>query len=472
MLNNNLKPLDKNILSQLKIWNDLTDQQSNNIKSIIGDILKTHFNISFNNIKMSVQIFYLNKKSSTENRIPEPIKPNLDALKLDIDEYELIVFLDKDNITNEDFENNSYHIILNENGEFIEISLINSIDLESNEKENSLLPFPIKFNEYRIEETKDEIFLINNNNNERTLLKVQSLFNNYPTYVPFLEHVYKEEQNNEITKNEEVTNNFFLNIPFISSLFSFLFKNNEETNEEINQEKIKYDYYIRYCHYDKPNLYAFLISRYAFGLNPCCVYVNIETNKIYLDYAPNYDYPQGLFIRKINENEADIYLSVENKKVNYLYKNTNLKRKTDVIRFDNVNSNWYPLSIEKKFNRLEKCIIYTESNNIDNLENFFLNEIKKSYELTINKNHNEAIVSYLNLIDIHTLTDICENQMFYVYYNLACNYSLIKNKESAIKYLKLAYNTTYFDYVQYEKDTDLDFIRNESEILDLIKLKD
>lgn len=263
-----------------------------------------------------------------------------------------------------------------------------------------------------------------------------------------------------------------MNIPFISSLFSFLFKNNEETNEEINQEKIKYDYYIRYCHYDKPNLYAFLISRYAFGLNPCCVYVNIETNKIYLDYAPNYDYPQGLFIRKINENEADIYLSVENKKVNYLYKNTNLKRKTDVIRFDNVNSNWYPLSIEKKFNRLEKCIIYTESNNIDNLENFFLNEIKKSYELTINKNHNEAIVSYLNLIDIHTLTDICENQMFYVYYNLACNYSLIKNKESAIKYLKLAYNTTYFDYVQYEKDTDLDFIRNESEILDLIKLKD
>lgn len=224
MLNNNLKPLDKNILSQLKIWNDLTDQQSNNIKSIIGDILKTHFNISFNNIKMSVQIFYLNKKSSTENRIPEPIKPNLDALKLDIDEYELIVFLDKDNITNEDFENNSYHIILNENGEFIEISLINSIDLESIEKENSLLPFPIKFNEYRIEETKDEIFLINNNNNERTLLKVQSLFNNYPTYVPFLEHVYKEEQNNEITKNEEVTNNFFLIFLLFLPYFLFYLK--------------------------------------------------------------------------------------------------------------------------------------------------------------------------------------------------------------------------------------------------------
>jgi hypothetical protein len=56
-------------------------------------------------------------------------------------------------------------------------------------------------------------------------------------------------------------------------------------------------------------------------------------------------------------------------------------------------------------------------------------------------------------------------------YNLACAYSLKKQKKKALKYLRMAVDEGFTNRNHMEKDKDLDYIRNEKafkQIMDIL----
>jgi hypothetical protein len=54
------------------------------------------------------------------------------------------------------------------------------------------------------------------------------------------------------------------------------------------------------------------------------------------------------------------------------------------------------------------------------------------------------------------------------WYNLACVYSLKKDKYNALEYFRTAVEKGFNDLANIKKDTDLDFIRNEEEFKKII----
>lgn len=55
------------------------------------------------------------------------------------------------------------------------------------------------------------------------------------------------------------------------------------------------------------------------------------------------------------------------------------------------------------------------------------------------------------------------------YYNMACLYSLKKDKKQAVNYFGKAVNAGYTNYLHAQKDTDLDFIRNDEKFRTLME---
>ena len=62
----------------------------------------------------------------------------------------------------------------------------------------------------------------------------------------------------------------------------------------------------------------------------------------------------------------------------------------------------------------------------------------------------------------------CENAGV-VLYNISCCYSMLNNKEEAIKYIEQAFIHQYTDLNNMKKDTDIDNIRNTKEFKALMK---
>ncbi len=75
--------------------------------------------------------------------------------------------------------------------------------------------------------------------------------------------------------------------------------------------------------------------------------------------------------------------------------------------------------------------------------------------------HDEALKAYNEAIEIKP-----DYQLGW--YNLACLYSLKKEKEKALKYLLKAIENGYKNLSHIEKDSDLDYIRNEKEFQEII----
>jgi tetratricopeptide (TPR) repeat protein len=73
----------------------------------------------------------------------------------------------------------------------------------------------------------------------------------------------------------------------------------------------------------------------------------------------------------------------------------------------------------------------------------------------------EALKAYEKAIEINP-------DYHLTWYNLACFYSLKKDKDKALKYLQKAIENGYNDLSHIKKDNDLDFIKNETEFKKII----
>jgi len=108
----------------------------------------------------------------------------------------------------------------------------------------------------------------------------------------------------------------------------------------------------------------------------------------------------------------------------------------------------------------------------------------KYYKLVLEKNASFSIAA-LNLGIIYAKTKnykeaikITEQEIkkhnplnYKIYYNLACFYSLDKDKDNAIKYLELAIKNGFKDFEKIKTDSDLDYIKAEEKYKKLINKK-
>ena len=85
----------------------------------------------------------------------------------------------------------------------------------------------------------------------------------------------------------------------------------------------------------------------------------------------------------------------------------------------------------------------------------------KAIDLSSLGRHEEAIKAYEKAIEIKP----DDNN---TWYNLACLYSLKKQKDNALKSFRKAIEYGFNDLAHIRKDKDLDFIRNEEEFKKII----
>lgn len=70
--------------------------------------------------------------------------------------------------------------------------------------------------------------------------------------------------------------------------------------------------------------------------------------------------------------------------------------------------------------------------------------------------------SYLKGLKVDEMLYLLKPRDPVVLYNLACSYSLLKEKDKALRSIKQAINCGYDDFDHLENDTDLDNLRDDS----------
>jgi tetratricopeptide (TPR) repeat protein len=69
---------------------------------------------------------------------------------------------------------------------------------------------------------------------------------------------------------------------------------------------------------------------------------------------------------------------------------------------------------------------------------------------------------YLKGLEVDEMLYLLKPRDPIVLYNLACSYSLLNEKDKALRSIKQAINCGYDDFCQIENDTDLDNLRSDS----------
>ncbi len=91
--------------------------------------------------------------------------------------------------------------------------------------------------------------------------------------------------------------------------------------------------------------------------------------------------------------------------------------------------------------------------------------IVDAYEKKDVKTQEKLMTEFLTKYEKLNENDKKENVNYIVnaYYNIACTYALIKNKDKSLFYLKKSIEKGYTDYMHIQEDSDLNYIRHSNE---------
>lgn len=119
-------------------------------------------------------------------------------------------------------------------------------------------------------------------------------------------------------------------------------------------------------------------------------------------------------------------------------------------------------------------LLFAQSATTSEFETFANGQDKllmQAYEKRDTVTYNKLLKEFLLKYDLLSSSDKKNYSRYYSnnYYNLACTYSLLNNKQAALDCLKKAINAGYYNYAHMMEDTDLDNIRNEQKFKLLMK---
>lgn len=180
--------------------------------------------------------------------------------------------------------------------------------------------------------------------------------------------------------------------------------------------------------------------------------IKILTEKTTNDYFKE----KSLEVINVTDETANIYDSLANKEIHEIY----VDKKWMLDCFELYEN-------EQKLDTL-KNLLYLKSPNVESLEESSNKLFKKGLDYFNSKNYEDAKKYFLQCIEILKNTTALINKS-YSYYNIACCYSLQQNIDEAIKWLNLAFENGYIDWVHIITDIDFLKIRNDERFVNLIK---
>jgi hypothetical protein len=427
--------IDESILNKLTKWNSLDEDDTNRVKLFIYQkfIDITGLSYDFNLCNMSVDMHWIPKGNQTAIKIDENNYSHLiQTTKIEIIEYVLNVIFEHDDTNKylndkEQCNYDMFQLVIDGDGTIIQIYCIEQIDHAKIQEENDLKQFPIIVDDFIIFWSNNKLFITKSND-------------------------FVEYTKNSNKKNLQVYSLY----PNNNSRYTALLSYNEN------------DDYIRLPQYDNKNYKALLVNRYAWGMNPCMVYVDIVNNVAFLAESTNYDFPEGLALRVNKNSDIEIFLSNNDVFFKYYYKNPTVKRKSFSITLSNQNSGWYPLPsewIDKQYKKLFLRINFFLSNKFDNSEDF-LNYIKNYYcafnHFVVTRQTTKSLEIFKEITK--WIDSYFDYEIILLYYNLACVYSMSNDLANCKKYFKVCIEYGFTRWKEFYEDQDIILLHNDEEI--------
>ena len=226
-----------------------------------------------------------------------------------------------------------------------------------------------------------------------------------------------------------------------------------------------------------PDQHVFMAGRWAWGLNLSLALLDIPKAKIYAFDSYNFDYPEGLAARVIDEGqEVEYYLDNDSIDRTCLYWNDQ-HQKEYTIWHSYPNSQWRKFGVQKELEHLLAGRAFIKAQpKLMTLDEHYANYWNNATEAYNAKDYAGARDQFVKILAC-PYSDYLKPPGFmfegrrnsHTYYNLACLHNLMGEPDPALDYLEKATRVGYKDYRHMRKDPDLDGLRDNPQYLQLIK---
>ena len=163
-------------------------------------------------------------------------------------------------------------------------------------------------------------------------------------------------------------------------------------------------------------------------MNVCCAYLDIAACTLKYWYCPNYDYPVGIALRKV---DGDVEIYVDNDEIDkkIIYHNNSELPQLVCMWNCYTNSSWCKFNCKQNFNQLldfDKFITNNLSANITTYNEYISKLEADGFDALHNGKYIEAINYYAKILEIMTESSKRKTN---VLYNIACGYAMLNDKE-------------------------------------------
>lgn len=234
------------------------------------------------------------------------------------------------------------------------------------------------------------------------------------------------------------------------------------------------DCYIRMPEYDRDGMYALVLNRYAWGMNVCCAYLDLELNQLIYWDSQNFDHPEGIALKKTEDNKnVEIFITNNDAERKIVYSDP---EKPPLPLLDNFyeSSKWKNLWCPSDFKDLYDY--YKFSDQTDKHFNKFIDDLEKQGLEEMIEDCNKAIATFQKIIDCpgsstKYIFPLEVSIRTYSKANIACCYSKLHDKVKCMQYLKELETDGWEDWQRIIDDKDLVWIVQMDEFKEFIKGK-
>lgn len=230
-------------------------------------------------------------------------------------------------------------------------------------------------------------------------------------------------------------------------------------------ERMIHDQLLRVSNYDTKECKAYVLVRYAWGMNVQVALVDEEKKMVYTWACSNYDYPDGIALRKSGP-EIEVFRSTGSETIHHV-------GKPNLLCLDNLymGSKWVTHKISRDFDCLKTYLNIAKSD--DEFKNF-----KSSYDALHDRFEDEmkaneyvkAIATGQQILalpysELRRGLDGSYNML--VKYNMACEYALIGLPDEAMTLL-LQIESEWDKWEHLNEDSDLISLHDREDFKSLV----
>lgn len=334
--------------------------------------------------------------------------------------------------------NTGYRIEVTARGILSRLYECKPIDTDTIDKQCQLQTFPMSFTQtsgvaYQLHVDKDGVRLLNVTTNIFQSIKLQPLWTSaHPSHEPL--HPTEETDEEWWTKDRYLS----------------------DTDIQANSQQ-----------------HAFIMTRYAWGLNIGVAILDISESTIYYWYVANHDHPEGRAVRK-TDTCVEIYLDNDEIDRRVLYTNTTIPVLPCIWNMYE-NSKWKPFPYQLHLDELQQFIAFVRAHpeeQIDNCLDYLKRSTDAGEEAYNNRDYAEAIVKYGQVLKTpfseqqrNFFTRTLKNDV--VKYNLMCCHALLGQSELALQYLR-DIEPRWKEWKHLKNDTDLIVLQSNNEFQQIL----